>query len=93
MSEYFTFEAQPTDDPDVMVIVTNQPLAPEGDEYYNGYEAGDEGSPIAQLLFNAVSGILALNISNGTLTVSRDPDVSWEAIVDDVRDALRDFFL
>jgi hypothetical protein len=93
MSEYFTFETRATDDPDQMVILTNQPLAPDGDETYDSYEAGDEGSPIAQMLFNAVSGIRTLDLSEGTLTITRDSDVSWEEIVDDVRDALRDFFL
>jgi hypothetical protein len=28
-----------------------------------------------------------------TLIITRDPDVPWEALIDEVRDALRDFFL
>ncbi len=93
MSEYVTVETQPTDNPDVLEIVTNQKIAVEGDEVYSSYDEGDEGTPIAQMLFNGVRGIRALTISGTTLLITRDPDVSWEEIVDEVRDALRDFFL
>ena len=93
MSEYVTVETQTTDNPDVLEIVTNQRIALEGDEVYDDYDAGDQGTPIAQMLFNGVRGIRSLTISGGTLLVTRDPDVSWEEIVDEVRDALRDFFL
>ena len=93
MSEYVTVEARPTDHPDVLEIITNQQLAVEGDEVYNNYDEGDEGTPIAQMLFNGVRGLRALAISGGTLRLTRDPDVPWEEIVDEVRDALRDFFL
>jgi Scaffold protein Nfu/NifU N terminal len=93
MSEYVTVEARPTDDPDVLEIITNQQLAVEGDEVYNSFEEGDGGTPIAQMLFSGVRGLRALTISGGTLRLTRDPDVSWEEIVDEVRDALRDFFL
>ena len=93
MSEYVTVETQPTDNPDILEIITNQRIALEGDEVYDSFEAGDEGSPIAQMLFNGVRGLQALTISGGTLLVTRDPDVPWEEMVDEIRDALRDFFL
>lgn len=93
MSEYVTVEMRPTADPEVMEIVTNQLLAPAGDEFYPDFEAGDQGSPIAQMLFNGVAGIAALTIRGSTLVITRQPGAPWEAIVDDVRDALRDFFL
>lgn len=93
MSEYVTVEPRRTDDPNVLEIVTNQQLTLEGDEVYENFDAGDEGSPIAQMLFNGVRGIQALVLSGGRLTITRDPEISWEEIVDDVRDALRDFFL
>lgn len=94
MSEYVTVDAQPTDDPDVMELVTNQQIALErDDEVYDSFEVGDEGSPIAQMLFNGVHGIQALTISGSRLLITRDPDVAWEEIIDEVRDALRDFFL
>lgn len=93
MSEYVTVETQPTDNPDILEIITNQKIAVEGDEVYSSYDEGDEGTPIAQMLFNGVRGIRALTISGTTLLITRDPDVAWEEIVDEVRDALRDFFL
>ncbi len=93
MSEYITVEMRPTADPDVVEIITNQPLAPAGDEFYPDFEAGDQGSPLAQTLFNGAAGIAALAIRGSTLVITRHPDAPWEAIVDDVRDALRDFFL
>lgn len=93
MSEYVTVETQPTDHPDVLEIITNQQLAVDGDELYNNYDEGDEGTPIAQMLFNGVRGLRALAITGTSLRLTRDPDVPWEEIVDEVRDALRDFFL
>jgi scaffold Nfu/NifU family protein len=93
MSEYVTVEAQATDDPDVLELVTNQTLATDGDEVYDTFEAGDEGTPIAQMLFDGIRGIRALTITEHTLLITRDSDVPWEEIVDEVRDALRDFFL
>ena len=93
MSEYVTVEAQATDDPDVLELVTNQTLAPDGDEVYDDFEAGDEVTPIAQMLFDGIRGIRALTITEHTLLITRDPDIPWEEIVDEVRDALRDFFL
>ncbi len=93
MSEYFTLEVDPTEDPDVMELVVNQTLTAEEEEVYNSPEEGELGSPIAQLLFSGIDGIRALTITEDTLIVTRDPEVAWEAIIDEIRDALRDFFL
>lgn len=93
MSEYVTVEARPTAAPDVLEIVTNMTLTNEDEEVYADFGAGDTGSPIAQMLFNGVEGIEALTITEHSLRVTRRSDIPWETIVDDVRDALRDFFL
>lgn len=93
MSEYVTVEARPTDDPNTLEITTNQRLTTAEREVYVSYEEGDEGSPIAQMLFNGMDGITALVITEHTLLITRDSDVPWEQLADDVRDALRDFFL
>lgn len=93
MSEYVTVEAHPTSDPDVLEIVTNQTLSENEPEIYASYAEGDEGSPIAQMLFNGVNGILHLTIQRHRLVITRAPDTVWEDLIDDVRDALRDFFL
>lgn len=93
MSEYVTVETRPTDQPDTLEILTNQTLTTLEQETYHSFAEGDEGSPIAQMLFNGIDGIRALVITPNNLLITRDPAVSWEQIVDDVRDALRDFFL
>jgi hypothetical protein len=93
MSEYFTLDVEPTDDPDIREFITNQTLTEEDEEVYTSPEEGEEGSAIAQMLFSGVEGILALTITDDTLIVTRDPEIPWEYIIDDVRDALRDFFL
>lgn len=92
MSEYVTVEIQATDDPNVLELITNQTLTADGEEVYDSFEAGDEGTPIAQMLFG-IRGIEALTISEHSLLITRDPDIPWEELVDEVRDALRDFFL
>lgn len=93
MSEYVAVEVRPTADPDTLELVTNQTLTDAEREDYLDAAAGDEGSPLAQALFTAVDGLAALTITAHSLYVRRQPGASWEAIVDDVRDALRDFFL
>jgi ABC-type xylose transport system substrate-binding protein len=93
MSEYFTLETEATDDPQVLEITVNQPLTNAGPEVYASFDEGDVGSPIAQMLFNGVRGLQALTITEHTLLVTREADVPWEDIVDEIRDALRDFFL
>ena len=44
---------------------------------------------------HACFGVTAYNltITENTLRIIREPDTGWEDIVDEVRDALRDFFL
>lgn len=93
MSEYVTVEIQASDNPNVLELVTNQTLTLESEERYDNFEAGDEGTPIAQMLFNGIRGIVALTLTEHTLLITRDPEIPWEEIVDEVRDALRDFFL
>ena len=93
MSEYVTIEVELGDDAKSAEIYVNQRLTDEDEELYESAAAGDSGSPIAQMLFAAVDGISQLSISPDCLTIRRDGDVPWEAIIDDVRDALRDWFL
>jgi hypothetical protein len=93
VSEYFSLTAEPTDDPDIMEIITSERLTNAGEEIYRSPEEGDVGSTIAQALFHAVDGIQALTIVDDTLIVQRAPGVVWEPLIDDIRDALRDFFL
>lgn len=94
MSEYVTFEIEPTDDPNVMLLITNQELTQdEHGEHYPTPEDGETGSPIAQTLFFGVSGIQSLTIEGNRLIITRQEDVVWELLLDDIRNVLRDFFL
>ena len=92
MSEYISIDPEYTDDPDVVRIVTNLDLAPEGPERYPTRDQGEEGSALAQFLFE-IEVIRALNIDGGTLTVWRDPDAEWHALIDEISTALKEFFL
>ncbi|RMG73977.1 MAG: hypothetical protein D6711_09880 [Chloroflexi bacterium] len=93
MSEYFTMDIQTTTDPDIVELITNQTLTDQDEEVYPTPQAGEVGSPIAQAIFFAVDGIQALTLVEDTLIVTRQPGFSWEAIIDEIRDVLRDFFL
>lgn len=93
MSEYVTVEVEYSADPNVAELYINQALTDTEIERYRNPGEGDLGSPIAQLLFNAVDGIQALMIEPDRLTITRAPDHPWEAIIDETRDALRDWFL
>ncbi len=93
MSEYVTVEVEFSADPNVAELYINQTLTDSERERYANPAEGDLGSPIAQLLFNAVDGIQALIIERDRLTITRANDHSWEAIIDETRDALRDWFL
>ncbi|MCY3799688.1 MAG: NifU N-terminal domain-containing protein [Chloroflexi bacterium] len=93
MSEYVTVEVEYGADPNVAELYINQTLTESEAERYANPGEGDLGSPIAQLLFNAVDGIQALMIERDRLTITRASDHPWEAIIDETRDALRDWFL
>lgn len=93
MSEYVVVESEPTDNADVMELYINQTLTDVQVEHYASSAEGEEGSPIAQMLFIAVDGIQAMSIYPDYLLVRRQADIPWEQLIDDIRDALRDFFL
>ena len=93
MSEYVTVEVEYGDDANTAELYVNQVLTSEGEERYESPASGDLGSPIAQMLFAAVEGINRLTINEDCLTIQREPEVPWEAIIDEVRDALRDWYL
>lgn len=93
MSEYVTVEVEYSSDQNIAELYINQTLTESEVERYANPGEGDLGSPIAQLLFNAVDGIQTMMIEPDRLTITRAPDHAWEAIVDETRDALRDWFL
>ncbi len=93
MSEYVTVEVEYGDDANIAELYVNQVLTRADEERYENPAAGDLGSPIAQMLYTAVEGIKRLTISEDCLTIQRDSAYPWEAIIDEVRDALRDWYL
>ncbi len=93
MSEYVTVEVEYTDDSNVVDLFINQILTHKDEEVYESLEAGELGSPVAQMLFSAVDGIRKLVITEDCLTITRDETYTWEMIIDEVRDALRDWYL
>jgi len=92
MSEYIELETEMTDDPALMIVRTNLPLAEGQAEIYHSREEMEEGSALAQALA-AVGGIRLLEINASELTITRDPIVPWHAIIADVHTALKEFFL
>jgi hypothetical protein len=92
MSEYITIHPEYTDNPNVIRLITNLSLAPEGVESYATPEEGDEGSPLAQTLFG-IEGLLTLDMDGGEMTVRRDPEYEWHDLIDEIKEALTDFFL
>ncbi len=92
MSEYTSINTEATDDPDVLIILTNQQLTLEDEEVYLDASFGEEGSPLAQALF-AIEGLDALTIEGKDLIVKRNPAVAWHILVDEISAALKDFFL
>ena len=93
MSEYVTVEVEFTEDRDIADLLVNQILTHADEEIYANAQAGEVGSPLAQMLFAAVDGIKQLTIAKNCLTITRDATFPWESIIDEVRDALRDWYL
>ena len=92
MSEYISVDVEYEDDPDRAGFVTNLDLAPEGPEHYPDRESGMSGSALAQFLFE-IMGLAALDIDGKTLHVQRRPGYEWHALIDDINEALKEFFL
>jgi hypothetical protein len=92
MSEYIEIESEMTDDPAVLRIHTNLPLAVGEVERYESLAEMEEGSAVAQAL-SFIEGIENLEIDERTLVVTRTLDVDWHIIVAEVTAVLKDFFL
>jgi hypothetical protein len=93
VSEYIDIQPEPTDDPEVMCLITNLSLTPEDrwEEYFTPQD-GQEGSPLAQALFS-VPGLDALTLEGSNIFISRASDIEWHDLIEDISDVLRDFFL
>lgn len=92
MSEYIEIESELTENPAVMHIYTNLPLAIEEVEIYHSREEMEEGSAVSQAL-SFIDGIESLEINGHQLTVTRSLEVPTHIIVAEVTAVLKDFFL
>ncbi|PJF35391.1 MAG: hypothetical protein CUN49_10810 [Candidatus Thermofonsia Clade 1 bacterium] len=92
MSEYISLDPEYGLDPDLVILHTNLELAPYGPERYANRAEGEEGSPLAQFLFQ-IEGLAALEIDGKRLIVRREPEAEWHALLDEIAAALKEFFL
>jgi hypothetical protein len=93
MTEYIEIKAEPTNDPEAIRLITNLDLTAGGPpETYASPEEGDNGSPVAQAIFT-VPGVAWLRLEGREASIRRTPDVEWHDLIQDVSDALKDFFL
>ncbi len=92
MSEYIEIETELSDDGQRMHFYTNLTLTDQKEETYHSLDEMAEGSPLAQAL-SVIPGISHLTIEGNDMTLARDSDVDWYAIVADVSAAIKDFFL
>jgi hypothetical protein len=92
MSEYIEIESETSDDGKRIFVYTNLRLAEGRIEEYDSREALEEGSPVAQALA-MIDGIAHLRIEDSDLIITRQPNVEWYLVVEDVSSALKDFFL
>lgn len=93
MSEYVKIEIEATENPDIVEIITNQVLTEAEKEVYASPQAMEMGSVLSQALFFAVDGMAELVITPDSLIVTRAPNMPWEMLIDEIRDALRDYYL
>ncbi len=91
MSEYIEIETELSDDGEELYVYTNLSLS-EGEERYASIAEMEDGSPIAQAL-TGCDGIAALEIDGREMTIWRTEEAAWHAIVGDLSDMLKDFFL
>jgi hypothetical protein len=92
MSEYIELEPEETDDPHVLIIVSNITLTVQELEVYESADLMLEGSPLAQSLA-VIPGIEHLRIEPDALTITRNPAYEWYTITEDIKAAIVDFFL
>jgi hypothetical protein len=93
MTEYIEIKTELTHDPEVIRLLTNLDLTAGGPpESYASPEEGESGSPLAQAIFS-VPGIAELSLEGREARLRRMAEVEWHDLINDVSDALKDFFL
>ena len=84
--EHSDIEVEGTPNPNAAKFVVGQTLSPGGSRSY--FDADDaEGDGLAERLFE-VHGVEALLIVDDFVTVTKDEDLEWTELVDEVKDVL-----
>ena len=92
MSEYMEIEVEETDEFDVIEFTTNLTLTLDEQETYATVAEMEEGSALAQFL-STIPGIEQLVIEAKGMLVTRDPEVEWHSLIEDISAAVKEFFL
>ena len=82
-----TITVQGTPNPNAAKLVLDRVIAEEGRTWFDPEQADDD--PVARRLFE-VTGVRALFMVENFITVTKDEDVEWEDIIDDVTRAIRE---
>lgn len=81
-------QVQGTPNPNAAKFVLDRPVTDgESRSYFDAASA--EGDPLAERLFQ-VEGVRALLLADDFVTVTKDPDLDWEELVDGIRRALEE---
>ena len=81
-----TITVQGTPNPNAAKFVLDRVIAEHGRTWFDPAEAA--GDPLARRLFD-VAGVRALFMVENFITVTKEEDVQWEDIVDEVTRAIR----
>ena len=77
---------QGTPNPNAAKFVLDRPVPGEGSRSYFDAESADEDRLAARLF--AIDGVRALLLVDNFVTVTKAADVDWDALVQDVQDAI-----
>lgn len=81
-----TITVQGTPNPNAAKFVLDRMIAEDGRTWFDAAEAADDA--LASRLFE-VEGVRALFMVENFITVTKEEDVEWEDIVEEVTDAIR----
>lgn len=90
MAEPVDVIAEPTPNPNSVKFTLNRPVSEgRGLSFMDAGQA--EASPLAKALFQ-IPGVKSVFMLNNFITVTRDPEVAWDAIVGEVEAAIKDHY-
>jgi hypothetical protein len=89
--EVLRLRVEPTPNPNAMKFTLNRMLAPAGQGRTYSDPAHAALSPLAQRVLD-VPGVASVFVLRDFVTVTRQPQAGWDAIVPAVEQILRDLF-